>query len=372
MPGETPRYGERLWTEVAADRVATALDGIAPRFETLPGVGRLRAVPRPYRLVGAVVLFDIFVLHSVQQLTVGSNTVLDNPSWLALPGTVLLAVFMNRYARDRYDRACREVRIETRTASGSTEFQRLVPRRFKRALLAVTVTGYYAYMILSGRIPTIIEYEGLAGLFGWLVIIPFAYAPILLETASIYLSLHFSLPRRFERADVKIYYFDPHNLGGLRPMGELLKHSFYLFVIALVALTVLLYAPFLFPDVLYTPYQPPEWFITGVLTALWAIGVCSIGFSLLTIHRYMRDRRRTELQTLESRFHELVKEPYNVRDALKDSEELERFEREQHRIGQVRETREFPATTAMWLQIIISGVVPLVIQWGIRWLDSVL
>jgi hypothetical protein len=367
-----PQYGERLWVEQAADRVAARVGPALPDLgASTPAVGRLQSVPRPYLLVGAIILFDIFVLHSVQQVTVGRNTVLDNPSWLALPATVLLAVFTNRYARDRYADACREIRIGSRIESGSTAFQRLVPARPKRALFVVAVVGYYLYLIYTGRIPTIAEYEGVAGLFGWLVIIPFGYAPVLLETAAMYASLHISLPRRFDREDVKFYYFDPHNLGGLRPIGELLKHSFYLFVAGVVLLTVLLYAPFVFPEFLYTPYRQPETVVTALLTGLWAVGVLSIGFSLLTLHRYMRKRRRRKLKSLEKRFYETVGDPSDVQNALNDSDELERFQRERHRIGQVRDTKEFPASTAMWLQIIVGGIIPLVIQWGVRWLTRV-
>ncbi|WP_049987165.1 hypothetical protein [Halobellus rufus] len=371
MSGGDTTYGERLWIEQATDwiaaRVAQTLPAIDP---SAPAIDRFQRIPRPYLLIGSLILLDVFLLHSIQQLTVGRNLVFDNPSWLALPATVLLAVFTNRYARDRYARACREIRIESRVASDSTSFQRLVPRRPKRLLFVAAVVGYYAYLLATGRIPTIVEYEGLAGLFGWLVVIPFGYAPVLVETAAIYASLHFSLPRRFDAEEVKFYYFDPHNLGGLRPIGELLKHSFYLFVAGVVLLTVLLYAPFVFPGHLYTPYQPPERVVSALLTGLWALGVFSIGFSLLTLHRYMRKRRRRKLKSLEQRFYDVVGDPYEVQNALTDPDELERFERERHRIGQVRDTKEFPASTAMWLQVIVGGVIPLVIQWGVRWLAN--
>lgn len=361
-------YGERLWVEIATDRVATIGERFARRMGVaLPSDEWSPPVPAPYLLIGGVVLFDVVVLHTVQQLTVGQNTVLDNPSWLALPATVLLAVFTNRYARDRYASALREIRIETRTASEPTAFRRLVPVRFKRTFYLTAVAGYYSYLVASGRILPILEYEGAAGLFGWLVIIPFVYAPILVETAAIYLSLHFSFPRRFDREDVEVYYFDPHNLGGLRPVGTVLKQSYYLFTLAVVLVTVLLYAPFVFPDLLYTPYQPPERFVSVVVAGLWAVGVLSVGFSLGTLHRYMRDRRRTELQSLESRFYDLLSEPYDVHRTLTDSEELRAWEREKHRIEQVRDTREYPATVTMWSQILFSVVLPVGVQWGIRW-----
>ncbi|MEF8800919.1 MAG: hypothetical protein V5A56_07780 [Halolamina sp.] len=368
MSANKHTYGERLWVEIAADRVATLSERIARRLGlTLPSDEWSSPVPDPYLLVGGVVLFDIFVLHTVQQLTVGRNTVLDNPSWLALPATVLLAVVTNRYARDRYGSVLEEIRIETRTATGSTAFRRLVPVRFKRAFFLIAVGGYYSYLVLSGRILPILEYEGVAGLFGWVVIIPFVYAPILVETAAIYLSLHVSLPRRFDREDVKIYYFDPHNLGGLRPVGTVLKQSYYLFTLSVVLITVLLYAPFLFPEMLYTPYQPPEQLVSVIVGGLWAVGVLSIAFSLGSLHRYMRKRRREELKMLESRFYDLISEPYDVRQTLKDSEELRQWEREKHRIEQVRDTREFPATIRMWSQILFSVVLPLGIQWAIQW-----
>ena len=236
----------------------------------------------------------------------------------------------------------------------------------------MAVGGYYVYLVMSGRIPNIIKYEGLAGLFVWLVIIPFGYAPILIETASIYISLNFSLPRRFDRESVEINYFDPYNLGGLRPIGELLKHTFYLFMFGVVLITILLYAPFVFPERLYTPYQPPERFITVAVLGLWGLGVFSMGYSLYTVHKYMRSRRREELRSLESRLHEIVSDPYDLRQAFDYNEDIQEFEREKYRIEQVRDTKEFPATTAMWLQIIISGVIPLAIQWIIRWLNNIL
>lgn len=346
-----PSFGEQLWVERISDRVVAGV--------SLP-------IPAPYLYVGAVVVFDVFVLHTIQQLTVGRNTVLDNPSWLALPATVLLATFTNRYARDRYADALATIRIENRTGGEPDAFERLVPARFKQALFVALVGAYYGYLVVTGRIPTIVAYEGVAGLFGWLVVIPFGYGPVLVETAAMYVSLHFLFPRRFRANDVEIYFFDPHNLGGLRPIGELLKHSYYLFTAALILVTVLLYAPFVFPEMLYTPYQPPERFVSAVVSTLWLIGLCSIGYSLWELHRHMRDKRRETLRTLERRLYELVDDPYDVHRSLLEDEAHRRFEREQRRIEQVRDTSEYPATITTWTQIFISVVLPIVVQAVIR------
>lgn len=362
------KFGETLWVEQIVERLGAIRTAVAPELGASFGDDSSnRRVPGPYRYVFALLVFDAVILKLIQYLRFGTTVVTDNPSWLVLPVIVVLGLATNRYLRDRYASALTDIRIERRTRDAEAAFRRLVPRAFKRNGFLAFVAVYYVYIFASGRISTIVAYEGVAGVIGWLLVAPLGYGPILVETVLMYVSIHFVLPRRFERYDVKVDFFDMQNLGGLRPIGELLKHSYYLFNAALVLFTVLLYAPFVFSEYLHTPYRPPDYVVTTLVFGLWGAGVISVGYSFWKLHRHMRSAREAFLDRFEGELDEIIPDRYDFEQIDPgDEEAYQWFEAQGKVVEQAQRTREFPATVTMWIQIVASSVLPLLIETLLR------
>jgi len=349
-------YGETLWIECATKRLNDAI---------LPNIPISKKwIPSPYIYLGLLIFLDAVVLNFIQYMRFGTAVLIDNPSWILLPLTVVLGLFANRYMRDRYAEAIEEIQIDRRVDGTTEGFDRLVPADFKRNIFFLFLTVYYTYLFVSGRIFTIVTYEGMTGLIGWLLIGPIGYGLILIETAIMYFSLHFFLPRRFNKYDVKIDFFDTQNLGGLQPVGEILKNSYYLFNTAVILFTVMLYAPFLLSRYLYTPYNPPDILVVSVVFILWGVGVLSIGYSFWKLHQYMRNARRNFLSEFDKRLDHMISNRYEVDP--KDDEMRQWFERRKHIIEEARQTREFPAHRLVGIKMLLSAIFPILIEITIR------
>lgn len=356
-------YGETLWIELVTEKLNS--------FIIRDDDGFAAWIPGPYSYLGFLIFFDAVVLSLIQYMRFGTAVIVDNPTWIFIAITVVLGLFANRYMRDQYAKSIKEIRVDRRTEGHHGSFFRLVPKNFKRNVFILFLTVYYTYILVSGRLLTIITYEGGAGLIGWLLIAPIGYGLVLIETVAMYFSLHFFLPRRFDKYDVKIDFFDMQNLGGLRPIGELLKHSYYLFNSVVILFTGLMYAPFLLSRYLYTPYSPPDFVVTGLVFTLWGIGVLSIGHSFWKMHRYMRNARRKLLRKFDKHLDGIISNRYEVDQIDSNDDEMYRwFERRQNVIEQVQRTKEFPANRLMGIQLILSAVLPLLIEMLLRSLVS--
>jgi len=58
-------------------------------------------------------------------------------------------------------------------------------------------------------------------------IFPFVYTSIVVQFSTMYLSIEFIAPWRLAKSDVGIDFLDPEGVGGLRPLGELIKRANY-------------------------------------------------------------------------------------------------------------------------------------------------
>jgi hypothetical protein len=148
---------------------------------------------------------------------------------------------------------------------------------------------------------------------------------------------------------------DPHGVGGMRPLGELVKRAYYYIVVGLVAYALITYAPLV-------ESAPVNATAGTVFTAVWVLSVATVAFAVLTLHRFMHREKREEIRRLERRLHDHVENPYDVAEYAVPEDESDAVEDIQQRIERVSATSEYPATFSIWSQLLLSIVIPKAVQ----------
>jgi len=345
---------------VARSDVTTWLDQVA----SLVGFRRL-ADRLPFDISPSMtavltgVVIDVFVLQPYQYLVGKTPTIVENPFWILTPLTILTVVYLTRSLHRRYEQALKDMRIEERTANYS-QFQTLVPDRFRWACFLVFIGIIFVNLLFFITIPVVLKDGGIPALFGNVVLVPFVYVPVATDAIATYLGIQLVLPRRVENSDIELDFLDPERLGGLRPVGELIKHSYYYTAGAIIGFAVFIYAPTLF-DSLSQPIPPTA--ITNLLfTAAWLIAAGVLGHSLYIFHRFMHTQKREKLLELDQQFREVVDGPWDITNHQIPAGKQERAAEIQEHMNRITSTKEYPATFAMWSQLLIGLILPKAVQ----------
>jgi len=267
----------------------------------------------------------------------------QNPYYLLEPVLLLAAVYGARTLSADYDRVMSEMAIAERT-SDPDRLLSPIPDRLPWGLFIVALVIQY--------IPTPVWATwGLAGYVDNLIVLPWLFTPIVVQFFIVYLSIEFIAPWRLANSDVGIHFLDPQGVGGLRPLGELIKRAYYFVVVGLVGYALITYAPLV-----------PGWTTSGaanvVFTVLWVLTVATVGFAVYTLHRFMHREKRGEIQRLESRLRALLENPWQVGDYRVPDGNQEEVSDLRERINQVAATKEYPATFSIWSQLLVSIALP--------------
>jgi hypothetical protein len=186
------------------------------------------------------------------------------------------------------------------------------------------------------------------------------YVPLIVEFGLLYIGVHFFLPRRMLKADLDLFFYDPRKMGGFAKVGELLKRSYYLYTAGVILYFTLIYGVVLLNDYITSPYPEPSNTLAIMFTVLWLVGLFSIGYSMYRVHTLMSKKKAREIDEIETQIRGMLDDPYDIHNSnLAGNEQLEEI---QHRLEQVRATREYPSTFTMWTQIGISVLLPQALQ----------
>jgi hypothetical protein len=316
--------------------------------------------PRPWVLYYVVlVVFDAGVIQGIRMATGRKHIIVINPLWVVTPIALGVLAFGIVYMYDQYERAVREAGLNDRT-DGSVNFHHLVPRRLLWGVYFVGLLFYAGFVAVLG-IDHILRVDGLvAGILVWAVLFPLVYLPLGVEFAATFFAVEFLLPRRLTRGNFELNFLDPEALGGLRPVGELLKSAYYLAVVSVLLYLLAIYGPTIFSEWVSLELQEPGAFAATMFTLLWATGIVSIGHAMITLHRYMQKERRLKLVELQHDQRSVIKNAEEIRETQIDDQE--QFEQKQFQIDQVKNTKEYPATLTMWSHILLSILLPKAIQ----------
>lgn len=355
MQDRPSQYRETLLIE----RLAASL-GFERLSRSLPGP---RASP-PLLFLGALLVLDFGVVNTIIHYTIGYHIFVTTPTAVAsIPGLVL-AVVGARYMAEGYARAIARLDLSDRGIDEDLgAFRRTVPVRVKLLAYGIGAVLLTTHVLLNMS-SMIVSIAGVPGLVHRIVVWNL-YLLFVVEFAFLYFSVHVLVPRRLKAAGVGLFYYDPENMGGFGPLGQLFKRSYYLYTAGLLLFLVITYGPALLASNGVSIGVAPSpggvaATTTAFFTVAWVAGVCSIAYSMLTVHRLMAAEKRRHVAALEAELRDVIEEPYEITTAERvDEERLTDIER---RLEQVRATRVYPASFTMWSQIVVSVLFPQALQ----------
>ena len=351
------KYKEELLIEQIAN--ALGFDWLAERLSV--------DIPPTYLLIVTALIVQIGILDSYNYFIVDKNSFVNDPSRLIVLAGTIIAVVGVRWMRDKYAKAMTDLKISQRDSVTDSDlegrFEYIVPYRVKVLISAIAVIILYINLFFNRGFNTMVEINGFVrGVVVNLFIFPFVQIPLIVEFGLIYFSVHFLLPRYIAKADFDLFFYDPRNMGGFSSIGDLLKQSYYLYTACLLIYFLFVYWPTIltsFTD--FTPPVPEPGVAEAIFfSAFWLLGVISIAYSMYRVHNVMARKKEEAIQEIEEEIQEILDDPFDINaNHIKNKEKREEF---QHRIAEIRGTKEYPSTFTMWSQIAISVILPQVLQ----------
>lgn len=361
MTGEVPdRYRETLLIESVAETLQ-----IEPLCHWLFD----REVYGPYVLVGLAVVLEYVIFDAYNYFITGKSSFAfaGDPFSLMIGVGMIIAVIGVRYMIDGYADAIGRLRIEERDIKDTHRnmFERTFPRNSKLVFYFIGFILYYLNLVFILGLSTEFAIEGIAvGVGQEFILFPLVYLPLIIDFLITFLAIHFLLPRRIDKADLRLFFYDPRNMGGFGPVGELFKRSYYAYTAGLLAYFLLIYGAVLLSTVIESPYPEPGASVAIFFTIAWLIGFSSIAHSMYRVHTIMKSEKDQRIRRLEERIHAAIDNPFDIENAeVIDQETLEDCQR---RLEQVRNTKEYPTTFTMWSQIIISVLLPQALNMAVQ------
>lgn len=351
--------------ELLINRITTALgferlsDWIDEQSETLP------RIPPSYLLVCFVLIVDIGFLQSYSYVT-NKTTIADNPGKIFVIACVVLAVIGIRWMHQTYAQSIVNLELPERDLKNDREikkrFKQLLSFRVEVGAYLVALALLYVNLFLFLGLSTVVEIDGpVRALVKNFLVLP-VYMLLASEFAVLYLSIHVLLPKRIFWADLNMFFYDPQNMGGFGTVGELLKRSYYVYTVGLLSYFGVAYWPQIFGDILNIEgvYPEPVPIVGVFFTVFWVIGVCSIGYSMYRMHALMTRKKQEAIRDIEEDIMSQLEDPFDITtDHIEDSELRAEFE---HKVAEIRNTRQYPSTFTMWSQILISVLLPQAMQ----------
>lgn len=310
-------------------------------------------LPPSYVYAGLVVtlhtmfdlVYDLFVIGDKVHIYYA------NPYFVLQPFLLLGAVYGARKLRQEYATAVKEMNLEERAEPDERDgLIDIAPDRLPWVLFAIGV---------------IIQFlPGVKETTGWIItdyvanyiVFPFVYTPIAVQFLTIYASIEFIAPLRLWRSTLGIDFLDPQGVGGLRPIGELVKTAYYYIVVGLVGYALITYAPFV----------DSGWAVTAganvIFTTVWIVSIGTVLFAVFVLHRFMHREKRAEIQRLEAELSAHIDSRYDMLEYEVKDEHQDYVQDLRGRIQQVSQTREYPATFTIWTQILLSIALPKAFQ----------
>lgn len=339
-------YQGDLWLDSVA-----GLLGFKQLSEWLPG-----DIPPSYLYAIGLLLVVETGLNLPAYLAGTSVIYIDNPFFILQPIALIAGAIGARLLRRRYHRVVQEMRISERVEEPAPLVD-IVPAWLPWTLFILAAGGSLIRFFARGGFQPVYQSMGPEAVIGYVIVNPFIWSPIAAQFLAVYLSIMIIAPWRFARSELRIDFLDPQGLGGLRPIGELVKHTYYYMASGLVLFAFVLYGPTLLSGTMARTD------ITNIIfTSAWLLTVGSVVFSVLVLHRFMHREKHEELQRLDFAMRNHLENPWNITryEVVTDCEDT--VEEIRSRMQQVSATNEYPATFSIWSQILLSIIVPKLLQ----------
>lgn len=334
-------------------------------FDRLPTGHRLggELTPLTAYAVG-VVVFGMAFPQVYNAATGRPIAFVQNPLLLFSPVVLVGAAVATGWLHRRYDQVVDRSNLVERT-NEPARFDGLVPDWLSVAIIVAGLgfTVLNAFVLIG--VPKLYAVGGPMRVFRFVVVAPLGHVPVLATFLATYLSVEVLLPRRVATSDLRLDYLDPEKLGGMRPIGELVKVAYYTIMVGLVIYAIGLYGPLVLEGPLaYEGLGQPGPVVNLGFTAVWAVAVGTMGYGIYVLHRFMTVQKRETLHRLDREARAQVDQPWDIEqfDAAQPPDEYERY---RERVRHVTSTKEYPATFTMWTQLLIGVMIPKAIQLGL-------
>lgn len=343
--------------DLLVERIAVLL-GFGKLSDRLPG-----DIYPPYLYLVAFIILDFGVVNTyIHFFSDSSHVFVSSPYVAVAPVALILGAVGIRYFSKRYTKAVENLpldRVDTETAP----FNRIIPLRIKLVMYGIAVFVIYAHYLGNVGIETILAAREAVSLVNLMFVWQVGYLPFLVEFGLLYFAIHVLLPRRIVNADVSMFFYDTHNMGGFAPVGKLLKNSYYIYTAGLLLYFVATYGAVLF-SFGSTVVSEPGLADAIFFSTTWIIGVASIVYSMVTMHRVMSGQKEQRIAELEREIEAIIEDPYDINNSeVTDTEQLDDIIR---RRQEIRDTRVYPASFAMWSQIAISVLFPQALNMAVQ------
>lgn len=318
----------------------------------------------PLLLYAILVAVAEFALQTARALEGYPPFYLVSPLSLLRPALLLGAALVTRRLYDRYASAVAEMSLSER-ADNAAQFERLVPPKLVWGLITVGVAFTFGNLLFVITLPELSTWA-VADILQRSIIVPFGYVPVFAMFLATYISIEVLVPRRIAKSDIGLYYHDPENLGGMRPVGELVKYAYYYLLVGLIVYAIALYGPYILGGVFHWSSENPPGMVANVLfTAVWGASVGVMMYGIHTLHRFMHRQKREKLQRLDARAREYLDEPWDVEQFDIPDDAQDTYDDIRTRQELVAATREYPATFTMWAQFAIGIIIPKAVQFAL-------
>lgn len=276
--------------------------------------------------------------------------------WWLIPAVLVFSVVFLRLLRNRYDRAIH-------IAGKSRDSTPIVEPGFSLGLQSVTlVFGLVGYGIwLSTAFNQLFATNPIYTIIRWGFIIPFIYVPIATDLAAAYLHVELVLPLRIRKAEVELDFSDPRRLGGMYPVGRVMRFTAMAAFIALSLYTIYWSVGFTLLPTLTPPADRHS--ILVVFVIVWALSIIVPTAGVYLIHQRMAASREAQLNGVLSRTRELGddKEVFPYTSPGNESERQIYLE-EYVKLDLVERTRTVPFNVAYTWELIIGALFPVTLQ----------
>lgn len=338
-------FDDDLWL----DRLARHI-GFGWLSRRLPG-----DIPPSYLF--AVILIGTIVptLHIYAYLTGNSVVYIENPLFILQPLALIGSVFGARALRRRYHRVTQEMKLEQRTDDPEPLLD-IVPNWLPWILIIGALLQIAARVWALGGFAAIYRERGITAVIGWSIVNPL-WSVLAAQFVAVYLAVELIAPWRLYKSDIGVDFLDPEGLGGLRPIGELVKHAYYYMVVGLIAFALVVYGP-----IVSAPSWGPTATTSIVFTVIWLGTIATVAFAVFTLHLFMRKEKRLELHRLNQILRETIDNPWDIKAYEVGEDQQALVDELQRRIDTVSATQEYPATFSIWSQLLISIILPKAVQ----------
>jgi len=338
-------FDQDLWLDRLARRV-----GFGWLSQRLPG-----DIPPSYLFAVILVGTIVPTINAYAYLAGDPVVYIENPLFVLQPLAIVGGVFGARALRRRYHRVAQEMNLKER-AEDPEPLLNIVPTWLPWVLFAAALLQILARVWALGGFVAIYRDGGLTMVVGWGILNPL-WSILAIQFVAVYIAIEIIAPWRLYKSDIGVDFLDPEGLGGLRPIGELVKHAYYYMVAGLIAFALVVYGP-----IVSAASWGPTATTSIVFTVVWLGTVATVAFAVLILHQFMREEKRRELHRLDQLFRETVDNPWDIKHYAVDDKKEAFVEELQQRTETVSATREYPATFSIWSQLLISIVLPKAVQ----------